>query len=177
MQKRGEKPEPGRRAEPLRAEAGRLAAACRARGMRFGAAESCTGGLIGATVTAVPGVSDVFAGGIVSYANDVKERCLGVPAETLRRHGAVSAETALAMAEGARRALGCDAAVAVTGIAGPGGAVPGKPVGTVYVAASAGNAPAEVRRFDFGSGRTRGSIRRSTVRAALRLLAERIRAV
>lgn len=149
-----------------------LADACRARGLTFGTAESCTGGLIGATVTNLAGVSDVFAGGIISYSNAVKERCLGVPPATLRRHGAVSAETALAMAEGACRALGCEAAVSVTGIAGPGGAVPGKSVGTVYVAAVAGGVPARVRRFDWGADQTRAAIRRATVRAALSMLAE-----
>ena len=118
-------------------EAAALAAAvldaARAAGKTLGTAESCTGGLIAGALTSVPGSSDVVAGGIVSYSNDVKRMQLGVREDTLREHGAVSAQTACEMAQGARQALGVDVAVSVTGIAGPGGAVPGKPVGTVFV--------------------------------------------
>jgi nicotinamide-nucleotide amidase len=106
---------------------------CRALGFTLATAESCTGGLVGARLTDVAGASDVYLGGVVAYANAVKEERLGVPAAVLERHGAVSAETAEAMADGARAALGADAAVAVTGIAGPDGGTPGKPVGLVYV--------------------------------------------
>ena len=105
---------------------------CRARGLTLATAESCTGGLVAARITSVPGSSDVFAGGIVSYANEVKAAELGVPEEVLRAHGAVSPETAAAMADGVRARLRCDVGVAVTGIAGPGGATPEKPVGLVY---------------------------------------------
>jgi nicotinamide-nucleotide amidase len=84
----------------------------------------------------VAGASDVYAGGVVAYSDEVKARLLGVPAETLERHGAVSAETARAMADGARATLGADVAVAVTGVAGPGGGTPQKPVGLVYVHAA-----------------------------------------
>jgi nicotinamide-nucleotide amidase len=106
---------------------------CRALGFTLATAESCTGGLVGARLTDVAGASDVYVGGVVAYANAVKEERLGVPAAVLERHGAVSAETAEAMADGARAALGADAAVAVTGIAGPDGGTPEKPVGLVYV--------------------------------------------
>jgi PncC family amidohydrolase len=97
-------------------------------------AESCTGGLIGHRLTNVPGSSNYFLGGIIAYANEVKERVLGVHHATLERHGAVSAETALEMARGARRVLGVDIAVSATGIAGPDGGTVDKPVGLVYIA-------------------------------------------
>ena len=106
---------------------------CRDRGLTLATAESCTGGLIGARLTEVAGASDVFVGGVIAYSNDVKERKLGVPAELLREHGAVSAEVGAAMAAGARRELGADLAVADTGIAGPGGGTPEKPVGLVFL--------------------------------------------
>jgi nicotinamide-nucleotide amidase len=105
---------------------------CRSRGWTLGAAESCTGGLVGARLTDVPGSSDVFLGSVVAYADRAKEGLLGVPGDLLRAHGAVSAEAAEAMARGARAALGAHVAVAVTGIAGPGGATPEKPVGLVF---------------------------------------------
>lgn len=105
----------------------------RARGLRVATAESCTGGLVAARLTSVPGASDVFAGGIVAYANEVKREQLGVPADVLAAHGAVSAETAAAMARGVRERLGADVAVSVTGVAGPGGGTPEKPVGLVYL--------------------------------------------
>lgn len=107
-----------------------------ARGWSLAAAESCTGGSAARKIVSVPGASRYFRGGIEAYANEVKERLLGVPAEILARHGAVSAECAAAMAEGARRAIGADCAVATTGVAGPDGGTPTKPVGLVYVAAS-----------------------------------------
>jgi nicotinamide-nucleotide amidase len=109
---------------------------CRAKGLTLATAESCTGGLVAARVTDVPGSSDVFVGGVVAYADEVKRSELGVSEELLAAHGAVSAEVAAAMAEGARHALGADVAVAVTGVAGPGGGTPEKPVGRIYVHAA-----------------------------------------
>lgn len=106
---------------------------CLERELTIGAAESCTGGLVGKLLTDRPGSSGYFLGSIVCYANSAKEKLLGVPAETLATHGAVSPETAAAMATGARAALGCDFAVSVTGIAGPGGGTPEKPVGLIYM--------------------------------------------
>jgi len=107
--------------------------ALRARGWRLAVAESCTGGMVGAQLTAVPGASDVFVGGVVAYANELKSRLLGVGEELLATHGAVSAEVAAAMADGAC-ALGAECGVGITGVAGPGGGSAAKPVGTVHVA-------------------------------------------
>ena len=107
---------------------------CRERGLTLATAESCTGGLIGARLTDVAGSSDVFLGGVLAYSNEAKEKQLGVPGDVLREHGAVSAEVGAAMAAGAREALGADLAVADTGIAGPGGGTPEKPVGLVFLA-------------------------------------------
>jgi nicotinamide-nucleotide amidase len=109
---------------------------CREQGLTLATAESCTGGMIATRLTAVPGASDVFRGAVVAYSDELKQTELGVPEDLLAEHGSVSAEAAEAMAEGALRALGADVAVAVTGIAGPGGATPGKPVGLVFVHAA-----------------------------------------
>jgi nicotinamide-nucleotide amidase len=139
---------------------------CRARGLTLVTAESCTGGLVAGRLTSVPGASDVFLGGVVAYANAVKEAELGVPAEVLERHGAVSAETAAAMAEGARRRLGADVAIAVTGVAGPGGGSPEKPVGLVHLHAAA---PEGSRAQEFQLPGDRDAIRRRTAVMALHL--------
>ncbi|MFL5963395.1 MAG: CinA family nicotinamide mononucleotide deamidase-related protein [Gaiellaceae bacterium] len=139
----------------------------RERGLRLATAESCTGGLVSARLTDVPGSSDVFVGGIVAYADGVKIAELGVPEEVLRQHGAVSAETAAAMARGARERLGADVAVSVTGVAGPGGGTEEKPVGLVYLHAS-GPMGERHLRFDFPGDRA--TIRGRAAVAALHLV-------
>jgi nicotinamide-nucleotide amidase len=142
---------------------------CRARGWTVATAESCTGGLVAARLTSVPGSSDVFLGGIVAYSNEVKEAALGVPGETLRVHGAVSAETAGAMARGARERLGAELAVSVTGIAGPGGGSPEKPVGLVYLCVAW---PDGEQGIDFVVTGDRETVRRRATMAALHLVHE-----
>ena len=140
---------------------------CRARGLTLAAAESCTGGLVASRLTAVPGSSDVFQGAVVAYADGVKEAGLGVPAAILREHGAVSEEAAREMAAGARARLSADVAVAVTGIAGPGGGTPEKPVGLVHLHA-AGPDGELARRFSFPGDRA--AVRGRAATAALHLV-------
>ena len=139
----------------------------RARGLRLASAESETGGMVAQRLTSIPGASDVFMGGVVAYANEVKQAALGVQEELLAAHGAVSAEVAEAMARGARERLGADVAIAVTGIAGPGGGTAEKPVGLVYLHAEGpdGNA---AREFTFPGDR--GSIRVRSAVMALHLV-------
>lgn len=108
----------------------------RSKGLLMGTAESCTGGRIANMVTQVAGSSDYFVGGVVSYSNEVKHNVLGVSEDSLRLHGAVSREVVEQMAQGAIRTLGCDCSVATSGVAGPGGGSPEKPVGTVWIAAA-----------------------------------------
>ena len=137
--------------EPLEAVAGRL---LRERGMTLAVAESCTGGLLAERVTHIAGASDYFLGGVVAYANAAKQALLGVPAELLDQHGAVSEPVARAMAEGARERFGADLALATTGVSGPGGGSAEKPVGTVCIAlAREGGTHAE--RFVFPLDRAR----------------------
>jgi nicotinamide-nucleotide amidase len=107
---------------------------CRARGLTIGVGESCSGGLLGARLTAIPGSSDVVRGGVIAYHNDVKTELLGVDREVLREHGAVSEPVVRAMAAGARESAGSDIGLGITGIAGPGGGTPEKPVGLVWIA-------------------------------------------
>jgi nicotinamide-nucleotide amidase len=142
-------------------------ALCRSRGLTLATAESCTGGLVAERITRVPGSSDVFLGAIVAYANPVKEAELGVPSELLARHGAVSAEIAAAMASGARTRLGADVAIGVTGIAGPGGGTPEKPVGLVYVAVETSES---ARVIDFTYPADREAIRSRAAVAGLHLV-------
>lgn len=162
----------GRLGEPaadLHELASRLGHAALARGVRIATAESCTGGLVGHAITAIAGSSRYFRGGVVSYADEVKVGLLDVPPATLEHHGAVSAQVAVAMAEGARRRIGSDVAVAVTGVAGPDGGSDAKPVGLTYVAA-AGPAGHRVRRFVWGGDRAQNKERSAA--AALELLLE-----
>jgi nicotinamide-nucleotide amidase len=137
------------------------------RGLTLAVAESCTGGLLAATITERPGVSSFFLGGVISYSNQVKIDQLAVPADVLDSKGAVSEETARAMADGVRSRFGADLGVGITGIAGPGGATTGKPVGLVHIAVAA---PAGLlARQDVWVG-DRSQVRRASVRAALALL-------
>ena len=138
-----------------------------AKQLTLGTAESCTGGNIAHEITLQAGSSAYFKGGIVSYCNEVKHNVLGVSAEDLRTHGAVSQPVVEQMAAGAMRVLGCDCAVATSGIAGPGGAVPGKPVGTVWIAAAYRDRTAS-HCFHFPHDRA-GNIAAAT-QAALQLL-------
>jgi len=139
--------------------------------MTIATAESCTGGMIAALITSVPGSSDYFREGVVAYANDAKIRLLGVPPDTLERHGAVSRETAAAMAEGLLYRSGADIALATTGIAGPGGGTPSKPVGTVYISL-ADREGTIVTECHFTG--TRAEIRQETASRALDLACRRI---
>jgi PncC family amidohydrolase len=148
-----------------------LAAALLARQQTLATAESCTGGLVGAALTNLPGSSAWYLGGVVAYANDLKIRLLGVPAETLAAHGAVSLETARAMAQGARAAAAADFAVSITGIAGPAGGTPEKPVGLVFVGVAAPHGTATFKHHFSGS---RADIRQAATEAALRHLLEAV---
>lgn len=145
-----------------------LAEALQARGWRLATAESCTGGLIAAHCTAVAGSSHWFDRGFVTYSNEAKTQMLGVEPALIERHGAVSEPVALAMALGAVARSAADLAVAVTGIAGPGGAVPGKPVGTVWMALAARGGDVTAQRLQLDGDRT--AVRDATVALALERL-------
>jgi nicotinamide-nucleotide amidase len=155
----------------LNARAEALLDLCRRQRLTVAAAESCTGGLLAATLTEIPGSSDVFERGFVTYSNAAKEAMLDVPAVILAQFGAVSRETAEAMAKGALARSRADLAVSITGIAGPGGATAGKPVGLVHFSAASrgGHSTAQERRFgDIG----RAEVRRLSVLQALAMLSE-----
>jgi nicotinamide-nucleotide amidase len=151
--------------------AARVLARARARGVKIVTAESCTGGLVAAALTEIAGSSDVFERGFVTYSNDAKRELLGVPEAILAAHGAVSCETAEAMARGALAHARADLAVAITGVAGPGGGTADKPVGLVHFAAASrdGRLVHRERRFgDIG----RAAVREHSVAEALTLLDE-----
>lgn len=148
-----------------------LAQALRERGLKLATAESCTGGMIAAACTAVAGSSDWFERGFVTYSNEAKTESLGVDARLIAVHGAVSREIALAMAGGALAHARAQLAVAVTGIAGPGGGSAGKPVGTVWLATAREGTPAQAELLQLHGDRT--SIREQTVQRALQRLIER----
>ena len=137
------------------------------RGQTLALAESCTGGFIAHQITNVPGASKIFLGGIVAYSSGVKEKFLGVRPETLKKHGAVSEFVAREMAEGARKKFGADFAIAVTGIAGPGGGTKNKPVGTVFISiAGAFGTSVELKLNSF----SREKFKEATARQALEML-------
>jgi nicotinamide-nucleotide amidase len=153
----------------LRKAAKHVLELCRTRGLQVATAESCTGGLVAAALTEIAGSSDVVDRGFVTYSDAAKRAMLGVPAATLKRHGAVSAPTAKAMAAGALKHSRADLAVAVTGIAGPGGGSKQKPVGLVYFAAASRSGRRIARRRLYGNiGRRR--VRQRSVAEALALL-------
>ncbi len=155
----------------LRSQAKRVLARCRSRGLHVATAESCTGGLVAAALTEIAGSSDVVECGFVTYSNAAKLALLGVTAKTLDRHGAVSAETAIAMAVGALKHSQADLTVAITGIAGPGGGSKQKPVGLVHFAAARRDGRRIARKQLYGKiGRHR--VRQRSVAEALALLLE-----
>lgn len=157
--------------DPLVGLAERLQGICLGRGLTVALAESCTGGLVADALTDVAGSSGYFVGSVVSYANEAKERLLGVPPDVLASHGAVSAQVARAMADGARARFGADVAGAVTGIAGPDGGSDAKPVGLTYVAVADADG-VEVRRFAWTGDRAANKV--SSAAALLELVVERV---
>jgi len=147
----------------------------RAKGWKVSTAESCTGGLVAALLTSIAGSSDVFERGFVTYSNEAKTELLGVSPDILRLHGAVSAEVARAMAEGAVHHSPAERAISVTGIAGPGGETAGKPVGLVFIGCAGKTIPTQTSRFEFGPiGRQ--NIRLAAVTEAIQLLAQTLAA-
>ena len=154
----------------LRETASRVLEVFRANGLKLATAESCTGGLVAAALTEIAGSSDVVDRGFVTYSNEAKQAMLGVPAATLKRYGAVSAQTAAAMAAGALKNSLADVTVAITGVAGPGGGTKQKPVGLVHFAAASRDGRRIARSRRYGKiGRRR--VRERSVAEALQLLA------
>lgn len=149
-------------------------AAYRGRGWHVATAESCTGGLVAAALTAISGASDVFERAFVTYSNEAKIEMLAVPSETIASHGAVSAQTAAAMARGAVRRAPADVAVSVIGIAGPGGGTPKKPVGLVYLGVARRDGACRVERRVFPGDRS--GIRQAALIEALQMLRDEAQA-
>jgi PncC family amidohydrolase len=144
---------------------------CLARGLQLAIVESCTGGLVGHLITEMPGSSAYYVGGLVTYSDRLKRDLVDVPADVLAAHGAVSAQTAIAMATGGRARTGADLGASVTGIAGPDGGSPEKPVGLTYVAV-ADSTGTEVRRHVWSGSRTDN--KRASAKAVLELILERL---
>ncbi len=157
--------------DPLVSLAARLGERCRAVGARIATVESCTGGLVGHLITETPGSSAYYLGGFVTYSDESKQAMVGVPPDVLHAHGAVSAQTAMAMAAGGRERTGAEIALSVTGIAGPDGGSPAKPVGLTYVAVADPSGVVVKRYLWTGS---RDENKRSSAQAALELALERI---
>jgi nicotinamide-nucleotide amidase len=149
-----------------------VVAMLRAQHKTIATAESCTGGLLASAITSIPGSSEVFEFGAVTYANRIKHAVLGVPNRVIEQHGAVSEETAVAMAKGILKQSGADIGVAITGIAGPGGGTELKPVGTVYIAVASKLGESNVVRYSLARGKAdeRGAIRRLSVMNALNMV-------
>jgi len=157
--------------EELRAAATAVLEVCRARGLKVATAESCTGGLVTAALTEIAGSSDVLDRGFVTYSNAAKQQMLGVPADTIKKYGAVSRDTAEAMARGALGAGNADLVVAITGIAGPGGGNADRPVGLVHFAAASRAGALSHREMRYGDiGRS--AVRHKSVLQALMMLKE-----
>lgn len=159
--------------DTLVALAARLGERCRALGLHVATVESCTGGLVGHLITEISGSSAYYSGGFVTYSDGLKQSAVGVPHDVLAAHGAVSAQAAMAMAIGGRERTGADLAVAVTGVAGPDGGSPSKPVGLTYVAV-ADAAGLAVKRYLWSGDRSEN--KRLSAAAALELLLERVEA-
>ena len=152
----------------ITAKAAELLDACRQNGLKLATAESCTGGLVAGAITSIAGASDVFEAGFVTYSNDAKTRMIGVSAGLIGTHGAVSEQVACAMCEAILEVTGADIALAVTGIAGPGGGSAEKPVGLVYVAAARRGYPTRHRKLTLGNP-GRDQIRLRSVAEVLKL--------
>jgi PncC family amidohydrolase len=157
--------------DPLVALAARVGERCLARGIRLATVESCTGGLVGHLITETPGSSAYYVGGFVTYSDQLKRDLVDVPGEVLAAHGAVSAQTAVAMATGGRARTGAELGAAVTGIAGPDGGTAQKPVGLTYVAVADATG-SDVRRYLWSGERTEN--KRASAEALLELILERI---
>lgn len=159
--------------EALQRHAADVLELCRAAGLRLATVESCTGGLLAAVLTAIPGSSDVVERGFVTYSNEAKSQLVGVPWQLIGFRGAVSEEVAVAMAEGGLKHSAADIAVAITGIAGPGGGTATKPVGLVHFACTRRNSFTEREHHIFSGDR--GAVRAASVGAALEMIARAAR--